>query len=62
VIAGGAMRAVFEAVGIRNVLAKSFGSRNPINVVRATIKALDSARSPERVAARRGKSVEDITS
>jgi len=61
VIAGGAMRAVFEAVGIRNVLAKSFGSRNPINVVRATIKALDNARSPERVAARRGKSVEDIT-
>ncbi len=61
VIAGGAMRAVFEAVGIRNVLAKSFGSRNPINVVRATIKALDGARSPQRVAARRGKSVEDIT-
>ena len=61
VIAGGAMRAVFEAVGIRNILAKSFGSRNPINVVRATIKALDGARSPERVAARRGKSVEDIT-
>jgi len=60
VIAGGAMRAVFEAVGIRNVLAKSFGSRNPINVVRATINALNSARSPERVAARRGKSVEDI--
>jgi len=60
VIAGGAMRAVFEAVGIRNVLAKSFGSRNPINVVRATIKALSGARSPERVAARRGKSVEDI--
>ena len=60
VIAGGAMRAVFEAVGIRNVLAKSFGSRNPINVVRATIKALDNARSPQRVAARRGKTVEEI--
>ena len=40
VIAGGAMRAVFECAGVRNVLAKSYGSRNPINVVRATIKAL----------------------
>ena len=61
VIAGGAMRAVFEAVGVRNVLAKSYGSRNPINLVRATINALRSAQSPERIAAKRGKSVADIT-
>jgi len=62
VIAGGAMRAVFEAAGVRNVLAKSYGSRNPINLVRATINALRSAQSPERIAAKRGKSVADITS
>jgi small subunit ribosomal protein S5 len=61
VIAGGAMRAVFEAAGIKNVLAKSYGSRNPINLVRATINALRSAQSPERIAAKRGKSVADIT-
>jgi small subunit ribosomal protein S5 len=54
IIAGGAMRAVFEVVGIRNVLAKSFGSRNPINLVKATINALDGIRSPELVAKRRG--------
>jgi len=54
IIAGGAMRAVFECVGVRNVLAKSFGSRNPINLVKATINALDGIRSPERVAKRRG--------
>ncbi len=54
IIAGGAMRAVFECVGIRNILAKSYGSRNPINLVRATINALDSMRSPQRVAKRRG--------
>ena len=54
IIAGGAMRAVFEVVGIRNVLAKSFGSRNPINLVKATINALDGIRSPERVAKMRG--------
>jgi small subunit ribosomal protein S5 len=61
VIAGGAMRAVFEAAGVRNVLAKSYGSRNPINLVRATINALRSAQSPERIAAKRGKSVAEIT-
>ncbi len=61
VIAGGAMRAVFEAAGVRNVLAKSYGSRNPINLVRATINALRSAQSPDRIAAKRGKSVADIT-
>jgi small subunit ribosomal protein S5 len=61
VIAGGAMRAVFEAAGVRNVLAKSYGSRNPINLVRATLNALRSAQSPDRIAAKRGKSVADIT-
>ena len=60
VIAGGAMRAVLECVGVRNVLAKSYGSRNPINVVRATIEALAGLRSPDDIAAKRGKSVEDI--
>ena len=54
IIAGGAMRAVFECVGVRNVLAKSFGSRNPINLVKATINALDGLQSPEHVAKRRG--------
>ena len=61
VIAGGAMRAVLEAVGVRNVLAKATGSRNPINLVRATIKGLTAISSPEDVAAKRGKSVEDVT-
>ena len=60
VIAGGAMRAVFECAGVRNVLAKSYGSRNPINLVRATINALISAKSPEHIAAKRGKSVAEI--
>ena len=60
VIAGGAMRAVFECAGVRNVLAKSYGSRNPINVVRATFEALVRMRSPRRIAAKRGKSVEEI--
>jgi small subunit ribosomal protein S5 len=60
VIAGGAMRAVFEAVGVRNVLAKSIGSCNPINVVRATFRGLTEMVSPESVAAKRGKSVEEI--
>lgn len=60
VIAGGGMRAVFECAGVRNVLAKSYGSRNPINVVRATINALSAVRSPDDIAAKRGKSVEEI--
>jgi len=60
IIAGGAMRAVFECAGVRNVLAKSYGSRNPINVVRATIDALFSVNSPGRIAAKRGLSVADI--
>ncbi|WP_455376800.1 30S ribosomal protein S5 [Kaarinaea lacus] len=61
IIAGGAMRAVFEAVGIHNVLAKCIGSNNPINVVRATFKGLTGMTTPEAVAAKRGKSVEEIT-
>ena len=60
IIAGGAMRAVFEVVGVKDVLAKCFGSRNPINVVRATIRGLMAMASPERVAAKRGKRVEEI--
>jgi small subunit ribosomal protein S5 len=61
VIAGGGMRAVLECVGVRNVLAKSYGSRNPINVVRATIAALANVRSPEAIAAKRGKTLEELT-
>jgi small subunit ribosomal protein S5 len=60
IIAGGAMRAVCEVAGVKNVLAKSYGSRNPINVVRATMNALIEARSPEQVAAKRGKRVDEI--
>ncbi|HGG60210.1 MAG TPA: 30S ribosomal protein S5 [Gammaproteobacteria bacterium] len=60
VIAGGAMRAIFEVVGVRNVLAKCIGSTNPINVVRATLKGLQQIASPEAVAAKRGKTVEEI--
>ncbi len=61
IIAGGPMRAVFECVGIHNVLAKSNGSTNPTNVIRATIKGLTSMSSPETFAAKRGKSVEEIS-
>lgn len=61
IIAGGPMRAVFEVVGINNVLAKSIGSTNPINVVRATVKGLKSIASPDKIAAKRGKAVEEIT-
>jgi small subunit ribosomal protein S5 len=60
IIAGGAMRAVLECAGVRNVLAKIYGSRNPINVVRATINALQDSQSPEMIAAKRGKSVSEI--
>jgi len=60
VIAGGAMRAVLEAVGVKNVLAKAVGSRNPINLVRATMKGLAAMQSPERIAAKRGKKVEEL--
>ena len=61
IIAGGAMRAVLEVAGIHNVLAKCYGSTNPVNVVRATVAGLSAMKSPENVAAKRGKSVEDIT-
>jgi len=60
IIAGGAMRAVFEVVGVHNVLAKCIGSNNPINVVRATIRGLSEMTDPESVAAKRGKNVEEI--
>ena len=60
VIAGGAMRAVFEVAGVQNVLAKSFGSRNPINLVRATMNALTQMSLPSEVAAKRGKTLEEI--
>ncbi len=61
IIAGGTMRAVFEAVGVQDVLAKCIGSTNPVNVVRATMKALRGISSPEQVANKRGMSVEQIT-
>ena len=61
VIAGGAMRAVFEAVVVHNVLAKCNGSRNPINLVRATINGLKQMKAPAEIAAKRGKTVEEIT-
>lgn len=60
IIAGGAMRAVFEVLGVKNVLAKTFGSSNPINVVRATIRGLSKILSPEVVAEKRGKTVQEI--
>lgn len=59
-IAGGAMRAIFEVAGINNVLAKCYGSTNPVNVVRATMKGLKNAYSPESVADKRGKSIDEI--
>ena len=60
IIAGGPMRAVCEMVGITDVVAKSHGSSNPYNLVRATLDALQNASTPAEVAAKRGKSVEDI--
>jgi small subunit ribosomal protein S5 len=60
IIAGGAMRAVLEVAGVKNVLAKSYGSRNPINVVRATMNALTDMRAPQQIAAKRGKTLEEI--
>ena len=62
VIAGGAMRAILELAGVHNVLAKCYGSTNPVNVVQATFKGLRDMRSPEDIAAKRGKSVEEFLS
>ena len=61
IIAGSTMRALLEAAGVHNVLAKCYGSTNPVNVVRATFKALQNMRSPEAVAEKRGKTVEEIS-
>lgn len=60
VIAGGAMRAVLEVAGVHNILAKCYGSTNPANIVRATVKGLSMMRSPEDIAAKRGLSVDEI--
>ena len=60
IIAGGAMRAVFEVVGVKDVLAKCFGSRNPVNVVRATLQGLSDMASPDYMAAKRGKTIDEI--
>ena len=60
VIAGGAMRAVFDVVGVTNILAKCHGPTNPYNVVRATINALEQGSAPSDIAAKRGKTVEEI--
>jgi small subunit ribosomal protein S5 len=62
VIAGGPMRAIFEVMGVTNVVAKSNGSTNPYNMVRATINGLASMNTPSEIAAKRGKSVEEILS
>jgi len=62
VIAGGPMRAIFEALGIQDVVAKSLGSNNPYNMIKATFDALESINSPRMVAAKRGKKVGDIVS
>ncbi|MEH6358903.1 MAG: 30S ribosomal protein S5 [Pseudomonadales bacterium] len=61
IIAGGAMRAVLELAGVQNVLAKCYGSTTPVNVVRATFNGLKQMKSPEDIAAKRGKTVEEIT-
>lgn len=60
VIAGGQMRAIFDVMGIRNIVAKSHGSSNPYNMVRATLDALSKLRSPSEIAAKRGKTVEEL--
>jgi small subunit ribosomal protein S5 len=61
IIAGGPMRAIFEVMGVTNVLAKCIGSTNPYNVVRATLNGLAAMSTPAEIAAKRGKSVEEIT-
>jgi small subunit ribosomal protein S5 len=61
IIAGGAMRSIFAALGVQNVLAKTIGSSNPVNVVWATLKALTTINTPERIAEKRGKTVEALS-
>ncbi len=61
IIAGGPMRAIFEVMGVTNVLAKIIGSTNPYNVVRATLNGLQAMNTPSVIAAKRGKTVEEIT-
>jgi small subunit ribosomal protein S5 len=61
IIAGGPMRAVFEVLGVRDVLAKCIGSPNPINVIRATVAGLTGIQSPDRIAAKRSLSVKEVT-
>jgi len=60
IIAGGPLRAIFDVMGVQNVVAKSHGSTNPYNMVRATLKALEQLRTPAEIAAKRGKTVEEI--
>jgi len=60
IIAGGAMRAVFEVIGVNNVLAKCIGSRNPINIVKATVNGLQNIHSPQQIAAKRGLEVHEV--
>ncbi|MBU1558409.1 MAG: 30S ribosomal protein S5, partial [Gammaproteobacteria bacterium] len=60
IIAGGAMRPIFEVLGVRNVIAKCIGSSNPINVVRATLRGLSEMKSPAQIAMKRGKTVKEI--
>jgi len=60
IIAGGPMRALFEALGVHDVVAKSVGSSNPHNMIKATLAALDQIASPRSVAVRRGKKVNEI--
>ena len=60
VIAGGPMRAIFDVMGVTNVVAKSIGSTNPYNMVRATINGLSKMSTPAEIAAKRGKSIEEI--
>jgi len=60
ILAGGAMRAVFEVAGVQNISAKCLGSTNPVNVVWATLKGLQEIRSPEQIAQKRGLRVEDV--
>ena len=62
IIAGGAMRAVFEVVGIKNILSKCIGSKNPINVVQATVNTLCAMQDLDYIAAKRGKTIEEILS